>query len=240
MFSSEEKFTPHSHAAGNQAMSNGEKLPMDPALGDHGRQGSLEEHDVAMVHGDQRQLARKLQGRHMQMIAIGGAIGAGLFVGSSSAFQNGGPASVILGFLIVGIMIYLMMQALAELTVMYPINGAFTMYICRFIDPSWGFACGWEYALSWLLVLPFEISAAINIIHFWPGSENTNASAYIVPLLVALIVIQYFGVRGYGEVEFFLSMLKIIALTGFMILAIIINCGGVPTDDRGYIGAKYW
>lgn len=56
-----------------------------------------------------------------------------------------------------------MMQALAELAVMYPINGAFTMYICRFVDPSWGFACGWEYALSWLLVLPFEVSAAVNV-----------------------------------------------------------------------------
>jgi amino acid permease len=57
-----------------------------------------------------------------------------------------------------------MMQALAELTVMYPINGAFTMYIVRFIDPSWGFACGWQYGISWLTVLPFEISAACNVI----------------------------------------------------------------------------
>jgi amino acid transporter len=58
---------------------------------------------------------------------------------------------------------YLMMQALAELAVMYPINGAFTMYICRFMDPSWGFACGWEYGIGWLTVLPFEISAACNV-----------------------------------------------------------------------------
>lgn len=91
------------------------------------------------------------------------------------------------------------MQALAEMAVMYPVNGAFTMYICRFVDPSWGFACGWNYALSWLTVLPFEISAACNIIHFWKGSEGINDSAWIVPLLVALVVIQFFGVRGYGE-----------------------------------------
>ena len=56
-----------------------------------------------------------------------------------------------------------MMQALAELAVMYPINGAFTMYIVRFIDPSWGFACGWQYGIGWLTVLPFEISAACNV-----------------------------------------------------------------------------
>lgn len=58
---------------------------------------------------------------------------------------------------------YLMMQALAEMAVMYPINGAFTMYICRFIDPSWGFACGWQYGIGWLTVLPFEVSAACNV-----------------------------------------------------------------------------
>lgn len=108
---------------------------------------------------------------------------------------------MLLGFIIVGFMVYLMMQALAELAVMYPINGAFTMYIVRFIDPSWGFACGWQYGISWLTVLPFEISAACNIIKFWPSVENTNDSAWIVPLLVALIVIQFFGVKGYGEVS---------------------------------------
>ena len=93
-----------------------------------------------------------------------------------------------------------MMQALAELSVVYPINGAFTMYICRFVDPSFGFACGWEYAISWLTVLPFEVSAACNIISYWPGSHGVNDAAWIVPLLVALTVIQFFGVRGYGEV----------------------------------------
>lgn len=96
-----------------------------------------------------------------------------------------------------------MMQALAELSVMYPINGAFTMYICRFVDPSFGFACGWEYAISWLTVLPFEISAACNIIHYWPGSEGITNAAWITPLLVALVIIQFFGVRGYGEVGLF-------------------------------------
>lgn len=98
-----------------------------------------------------------------------------------------------------------MMQAVAEMTVLYPINGAFTMYICRFVDPSFGWACGIEYAISWLTVLPFEISAACNIIHFWPGSDGINNSAWIVPLLVALVVIQIFGVKGYGEVRPHLS-----------------------------------
>jgi len=211
-------------------------------LGDHmhGHQMGNDPEIHDLVVGDQNELHKELKGRHMQMIAIGGAIGAGLFIGSGGAFQTGGPASVFVGFFIVGIQVYLMMQALAEMSVLYPINGAFTMYICRFVDPSFGFACGWEYAISWLTVLPYEISAAVNIIHYWPGSLGINASAWIVPLLVALVIIQFFGVRGYAEVEYALSLMKIIACIGFMILGIIIDVGGVPTDDRGYIGGKYW
>lgn len=120
-----------------------DEVPAEPApLKDHirGRQFSVDPQDVGIVEADQGKLHRDLKGRHMQMIAIGGAIGAGLFVSSGGAFQTGGPASVLIGFLIIGGMVYLMMQALAELAVMYPINGAFTMYICRFMDPSWGFA----------------------------------------------------------------------------------------------------
>lgn len=203
-------------------------------------EGPFSSDPESMVVVSEKRLHQDLKGRHMQMIAIGGAIGAGLFVNSGGAFQTGGPGSVLLGFMIIGGMIYLVMQALAEMAVLYPVNGAFTMYICRFVDPSWGFACGWQYAISWLTVLPFEISAACNIIHYWPGSEGINNSAWIVPLLVALVVIQIFGVRGYGEIEFALSLLKITACLGFMLLAIIIDCGGVSTDPRGYIGAAYW
>jgi amino acid transporter len=214
----------HTHAAGSESPRDGD---FDTGL--ESQSGPTE-----------NKLHQDLKGRHMQMIAIGGAIGAGLFIGSGGALQTGGPASLLLGFMIVGFMIYLVMQALAELAVLYPVNGAFNMYICRFVDPSWGFACGWQYAISWLTVLPFEISAACNIIHFWPGSEGINNAAWIVPLLIALIVIQFFGVKGYGEVEFVLSIMKIFACLGFMLLGIIICCGGVPTDPRGYIGAAYW
>lgn len=95
---------------------------------------------------------------------------------------------------------------------------------------------GWDYALSWLTILPFELTAASITIKFW--RDDINVGVWITVFLVVLCVIQVFGVRGYGEVEFVLSMIKILACTGFIILGIIINCGGV--GDRGYIGAKYW
>ncbi|KKP03502.1 amino acid permease [Trichoderma harzianum] len=179
------------------------------------------------------QLKRHLQGRHVQMIAIGGAIGAGLFVGAGSALSAGGPASLLISFIVVGIMMYLMMQALTELAVLYPVNGAFYTYIVRFIDPSWGFAIGAEYAFQWLCLLPFEITAAGITISFW--RDDINIGVWIAVFLVTVSLIQLFGVP-----EFVLSMIKMVACMGFIILGIIINCGGVPTDDRGYIGARYW
>lgn len=195
------------------------------------------EHHVQQV-GENGKLARNLQGRHMQMIAIGGSIGAGLFVGSGGALATGGPASVLIGFIIVGFMLLFTVQALGELAVLYPVNGAFFSYACRFIDPAWGFAMGWDYAIGWLTVLPFELTAASLTIEFW--RKDINVGVWITVFLIALCIIQVFGVRGYGEVEFVLSLIKIIACVGFILYGIICNAGGVPSDNRGYIGGRYW
>jgi len=183
-------------------------------------------------------LKRNLQGRHMQMIAIGGAIGAGLFVGTGSALQAGGPGALLICYLTIGVMLLLTIQALGELAVLYPVNGAFFTYCLRFIDPSWGFAVGWDYAMSWLIILPFEITAAGITIQYWQSAQSINIGVWITVFLVILSLIQVFGVRGYGEVEFVLSIIKVTALIGFIILGIVIDCGGAPKG--GYIGTKYW
>jgi len=95
---------------------------------------------------------------------------------------------------------------------------------------------GWDYALSWLTILPFELTAASITIRFW--NDSINIGVWITIFLVVLSFIQIFGVRGYGEVEFILSCIKIAACIGFIILGIVIDCGGV--GDQGYIGARYW
>jgi amino acid transporter len=89
-------------------------------------------------------LARKLKGRHLQMIAIGGSIGTGLFVASGQALNAGGPASVLIAFASIGVMLYCTCQALGELAVAFPVAGSFASYSTRFLDPSWGFAMGWK------------------------------------------------------------------------------------------------
>ena len=97
---------------------------------------------------------------------------------------------------------------------------------------------GWDYAIGWLTVLPFELTAAGITIRYW--RDDLNVGIWITVFLIVLVVIQVFGVRGYGEVEFILGLIKITAVTGFIIFAVVVDCGGVPTDPRGYIGAHYW
>lgn len=99
---------------------------------------------LAAVASANTGLARKLKGRHLQMIAIGGSIGTGLFVASGRALQAGGPASLLIAFSIVGAMLYCTCQALGELAVIFPIAGSFSSWATRFLDPSWGFALGWK------------------------------------------------------------------------------------------------
>ncbi|KAL9598159.1 MAG: hypothetical protein Q9219_004656 [cf. Caloplaca sp. 3 TL-2023] len=208
----------------------------DPDVVKYDSEGSSGVVEEGEVHNGK--LERGLKNRHMQMIAIGGSIGAGLFVGSGSAFHNGGPGSVLIAFLIVGAMLLFTVQALGELAVLYPVNGAFFTYACRFLDESWGFAMGWDYALGWLTVLPFEITAAGITISYW--RDDINIGVWAAVFLSILVVVQIFGVKGYGEVEFVLGLIKVVAITGFIIFGVVVDCGGVSSDSRGYIGARYW
>ncbi|KAK5954277.1 histidine permease [Knufia fluminis] len=183
-------------------------------------------------------LAMRLRNRHLQMIAIGGSIGTGLFVGAGSALSTGGPASLILAYGLIGIMLYCTVHALGELAVAYPVAGSFASYSSRFIDPAWGFAMGWNYALQWMVTLPLEIVAASITLQFWQGAQDTNPSAWVTIFLFVIIAINFFGVKGYGEAEFVFSIIKILAVIGFIILGIIINCGGGPNGH--YYGTHYW
>ncbi|KAB5551214.1 amino acid permease [Coniochaeta sp. 2T2.1] len=181
-------------------------------------------------------LARELKGRHLQMIAIGGSIGTGLFVASGKVLYLGGPASVLLAYTFIGAMLYFTMQALGELAVSFPVAGSFSSYSTRFLDPAWGFAMGWNYALQWLVILPLEIIAAAVTIQYW--HTPVNKAIFVTIFLLIITTINLFGVKGYGEAEFVFAIIKVTAVVGFILLGIVINIGG--TQDEGYIGGKYW
>jgi amino acid transporter len=106
-----------------------------------------------------------------------------------------------------------------------------------YANESQGFAMGWNYALQWLVVLPLEIVAATLTIEFWNHGKINN-DAFVAIFLVLIIAINMFGVKGYGEAEFVFSIVKIVAVIGYIILGVILNIGGGPSG--GYIGGKYW
>ncbi|TGZ79374.1 amino acid permease [Ascodesmis nigricans] len=183
-------------------------------------------------------LSRKLKGRHLQMIAIGGSIGTGLFVGSGRALATGGPASLLISFVLIGAMLYCTVHALGELAVIFPVAGSFAAYSTRFLDPAWGFAMGWNYAMQWLIVFPLEIVAATITVSYWDPNENISSAVWVTLFWLLIVVINLFGVKGYGEAEFIFSLIKVIAVIGFIILGIVLNCGGGPRGE--YIGGRYW
>ncbi|CAF4545625.1 unnamed protein product, partial [Rotaria sp. Silwood2] len=195
-----------------------------------------EENQSDYVEKEESGLHRKLKNRHLQMIAIGGSIGTGLFVGSGSALASGGPAALILDFTIIGFMLFNVCMALGELAVTFPVSGSFAIYGSRFLDPAWGFSMAWNYAMSWLVIMPLEITAAGIVINYW--TTSVNIGVWVTVFLVALLVINLFGVRGYAEVEFYMSIIKVIAVLGFIVLGIVLAAGGGPNHQ--YLGGKYW
>ncbi len=181
-------------------------------------------------------LSKTLKNRHIQMIAIASCIGTGLFVGSGTALKTGGPLGLVLGWSIIGSAVFCTIHSLGELCVAYPLPGTFITQCMKFIDPSWAFSVGWCYAISNFTTLPLQLVAASITIQYW--NDTINSAAFVGIFYVLIVVINIFGVKGYGEAEFVFSLIKVVTIIGFFILALVLICGGGP--QGGYIGAKYW
>lgn len=121
---------------------------------------------------------------------------------------------MVIAYILIGAMLYCTVHALGEMAVLFPVAGSFAAFSTRFLDPAWGFAMGWNYALQWLVVLPLEIVAASITIQYW--NSSISPAAWVSIFLVLIISINLFGVRGYGEAEFVFAIIKIIAVVGFM------------------------
>lgn len=196
----------------------------------------------AHQEGKMDALDKSMKTRHLHMIAIGGSIGAGFFVGSGGALAKGGPGTLFLDFSIMGVMIFNVVYALGELAVMYPVSGGFYTYSTRFIDPSWGFAMGWNYVFQWAIVLPLELTVAGFTVQYWEGARDINIGVLITIFYAFMIFINVFGTLGYAEEEFWSSVLKLGATVAFMIICLVLVLGGGPSNGRytEYWGARYW
>jgi amino acid transporter len=185
-------------------------------------------------------LEQSMKGRHLHMIAIGGSIGAGFFVGSGGALFKGGPGSLLVNFLIIGVMMFNVVYALGELAIMYPVSGGFYTYSNRFIDPSWGFAMGWNYVFQWAIVLPLELTVCGITVSYW--NSDISVGVWIAVFWAAIFIVNIFGTLGYAEEEFWSSIFKLMATCIFLVIAFVMVLGGGPKDGMygEYWGARLW
>ncbi|EXJ61658.1 hypothetical protein A1O7_02087 [Cladophialophora yegresii CBS 114405] len=181
-------------------------------------------------------LERRLKSRHVQFLALSGAIGTGLFVGSGQALSLAGPLSTFLAYLITGFNLYAVINSLGEMATYLPLPGAVPVYAARFVDPALGFTLGWNYWYQFAIGVPIEISAAAVVIDYWPNA--VSSVVWITILLIPMVVVNCLPVRIYGEAEFVFGAIKLTTIVGLILLMFIITLGGAPNHDR--IGFRYW
>src|ERR1700733_6195947 len=186
-------------------------------------------------------LRRSLRRRHMQMIALGGVIGAGLFVGSGGGIGSAGPAGVI-SFALTGTLVVLVMRMLGEMAVAYPAVGGFYEYNRLALGELAGFLTGWMYWYFWVIVVALEAVAGAKILGtWWPSVAPWR---FTLALMTLFTIVNLLSVRSYGEAEFWFASIKVAAIVAFLCAGALFafgawpgTAGGLPhlTADGGFM-----
>ncbi|RCI03927.1 hypothetical protein CU098_010912 [Rhizopus stolonifer] len=190
-----------------------------------------DEEDIeSLQHGTQRGLSA----RHIQMISLGGCIGTGLFLSSGNSIAEAGPAGALIAYCVVGFMVYCIMTCLGEMATFMPVSGSFNHYATRFVDPSLGFALGWNY---WFCAIGIatELAAAATIIKYW--GQFMPDPAWSTIFLVLIIGVNMVGVKLFGELEYWFALIKILIVLVFIIIGILVTTGALGGHT---IGFEYW
>lgn len=180
-------------------------------------------------------LKRKLTPRMLNMIAIGGAIGTGIFLASGNAIATAGPGGTLVAYALMGLMVYFLMTSLGEMSAFMPSTGSFYVYASRFVDPALGYALGWNYWYNWAITVASEISAASLIMRYW----FPDSSPFI---WCSLFVLTFFSInalsaRAFGEAEYWFSFIKVSTIIIFIIVGLCLAFG---THDPLSTGFRYW
>ncbi|WP_206188123.1 amino acid permease [Sanguibacter sp. HDW7] len=170
---------------------------------------------------------RELKNRHIQMIALGGAIGTGLFYGSAESIGLAGPA-ILLAYLVGGAMIFLVVRALGEMSVDDPNSGAFSHYAYKNWSARAGFVSGWNYWFNYIAVAMVELAVVGGFVNYWfPGVPKWLSAAFF---LVSITAINLIGVKAFGEFEFWFAMIKVAAVIGMIVLGLVVVVWGINNN----------
>lgn len=169
---------------------------------------------------------RSLSNRHVQMIAIGGTIGTGLFLGSGSTISKTGP-SVMLVYLVLGIFFFLMMRAIGEMFYSDPTQHTFVSFISKYLGSTAGYFTGWSYWLGLLFASMAELTAVATYVEYW--FPNVPSWIIEVAFLVVLTSINLIAARLFGEAEFWFAMIKIVAIIALIVTGLFMTFSQVKT-----------
>ncbi|MEU8545484.1 amino acid permease [Streptomyces roseoverticillatus] len=170
-----------------------------------------------------------LKNRHLSMIAIGGVIGAGLFVGSSSGIAAAGPG-ILISYALVGTLVVFVMRMLGEMAAANPTSGSFSAYADRALGRWAGFSIGWLYWFFWVVVQAVEATAGAAILNGWIPAVPQWAWALIV--MIVLTATNLASVSSYGEFEFWFAGIKVVAIAGFVVIGLLAVFGVLPGSDN--------
>lgn len=172
------------------------------------------------------ELKRELETRHMNMIAIGGAIGTGLFLGSGPAIAQAGPGNTLLAFCVVGLMVYFLMASLGEMATYMPVAGSFETYAAKFVDPAFGFALGWNYWFNWAITLATALVASAMTMQFW--FPTSPAWIWSTVFAIGLFALNMLSARSFAETGFWFAGIKVVTCVIFLLVgaAFILGIGG--------------
>lgn len=172
-------------------------------------------HGLASEFGEVRKLRQGLHQRHVQMIALAGTLGTGLFLSSGQSIAKGGPLGALLGYTVIGTAAVGVVLAAAEMGTLVPLNGGIIRYAEHFVDPALSFANGWNEVYAHIVSVPSELSALAVLMQFW---TDVNSAVFITIFGLLMLAVTLVFVRIYGELEFGFSMLKILLVIGLNIM----------------------
>ncbi|ADA78563.1 amino acid permease [Francisella tularensis] len=181
-------------------------------------------------------LAKTLKPRHIELIALGGIIGSCFFLGTGYVLAEVGPAA-ILAYILAGIIVYAVTLCLAELTANSPNSGSFIYYTAKYVSPAIACGMGWSYWLNWIIYIPSECIAGGIIMHTFLPAVPTYMWATLFGLFITIINLT--KVKIFGEIEFWLALVKIIALGLFSVIAILIFFDIIQNNTGGVLGGTY-
>lgn len=178
---------------------------------------------------------RALKARHIQLISLGGIIGSGYFLGSGALIHQIGP-SICLAYILTGLIILITMQCMGELAVAMPVGGSFINYTADFISPTLACGVGWAYWISWVVYIPAECIAGGIIMEFF---SHINGYIWAVTFGLIITYINIAKVGTFGEIEFWLSLIKILCLVIFSVIALLIFFNIIPNGHNGILKGQF-